>query len=227
MSYRPSMSQFLIYGPTYGTPARRRFKAEGRLLPDIQKDRSKHDGFTLGFDHPHIGPDEMSAIQRRLYRDEFEIMGPSVFRVVDDWVNGYVNLKNHAAPRVRAKAARYRQMAHRAMMLVPASRRHVNPEVGEWLAGLQTRLAAETGRMSWRERIASWFVPAMIRYTLLKMRFGIGQQPAFTKRHYRTGRRGQEPSVRGGGVRVPTGEVEAPEGLESPASVAAASPIAD
>jgi hypothetical protein len=188
LSLRPSMCQFLIYGPTLGTPAHARMKAEGRLLPGVSRDHSRHDGFSLGFEHPHIGPEEMSSIQRRLFREEFERLGPSVFRVVEDWLTGHVSLRGHPVERVRAKARRYGEDAHRAMMLMPGSKKYLSLPVADWLDGLLQRLAEETGAMTWKERLASRLVPAMLRYTSLKLRYDIGQQPKFTRRTFRMGR---------------------------------------
>ncbi|NOZ02506.1 MAG: hypothetical protein GXP54_11530 [Deltaproteobacteria bacterium] len=48
VSLRPSLSQFLIYGPAFGTPLHDRMKAENRLLPEDWMSY-KHDGFYLTF----------------------------------------------------------------------------------------------------------------------------------------------------------------------------------
>jgi radical SAM superfamily enzyme YgiQ (UPF0313 family) len=187
MSMRPSMCQFLIYGPAHGTPSFYRLKAEGRLLPELYKDNSRHDGFSLGFVHPYIDPEAMSAIQRRLYREEFKRLGPSVFRVAEDWLAGHVALRDHPGPRVRAKAERYRKDAHRALMVIPASKRYLNSSVGAWLDGFQERLVVETGAMTLRERFMSKIAPAFLWYTDFKLRHNIGQQPKLTRRTFRTG----------------------------------------
>ncbi|HUU01644.1 MAG TPA: hypothetical protein VM425_09405 [Myxococcota bacterium] len=187
MSLRPSMCQFIIYGAPHGTPSYARLEAEGRLLPEAYRDHSKQDGFSLAFKHPHIGPEEMSSIQRCLYRDEFERLGPSVFRVVDDMLAGYVNLSDHPSERVRAKARKYGDSAHRAMMLIPPSKKYVSSASANRLEGLMQRLAEKTGPMTQRERLMSKFVSAMQRYTSFKLSHDIGQQPKFTRRTFRMG----------------------------------------
>ncbi|MBI5489339.1 MAG: cobalamin B12-binding domain-containing protein [Deltaproteobacteria bacterium] len=185
LSLRPSMCQFLIYGPAHGTPLHARLTAEGRIDHEVMDDHSRHDGFSLGFRHPHIGRDEMSAIQRGLYREEFARLGPSVFRVIDDRLAGFLSLRGNAAERVRAKAERYGREAHRAMALMPGSRRHLNAGSAAWLRGLQERIAAATGPMTASERVSSLVVSAAIRYTQFKLRHDIGQQPEFTRRAFR------------------------------------------
>ena len=185
MSLRPSMCQFLIYGPAHGTPSHERMTREGRLDPTVINDNHLHDGFDLGFVHPHISREEMVAIQRRLYREEFRRLAPSIFRVVEDYLAGWTTLADHPAPRVRAKALKYRDEAHRAMTIMPASRRYLNPASRTWLDGLLRRLAAQTGEMTRKERLQSRAMPALLRYTDFKLRHGVRQQPEFTRRTYR------------------------------------------
>ena len=179
------MTQFLIYGPAHGTPAHARLQAEGRIGTAVMADHRKHDGFYLGFDHPHIGADDMVAIQRRLFHDEFRRLGPSVFRVVDDLLAGHVALRDHPTPRVRDKARWSGRRAHRAMVLIPPSRRYLGAEVNAWLDLLYHRLEQETGRVSGRERLLARLIPAAMRYTAFKLRHEVGQQPEFTRRCYR------------------------------------------
>lgn len=186
LSIRPSMSQFLIYGPAPGTPLEKRMLDEGRMIPEIFNDRRRHDGFNMGFEHPHIGQKEISQIQRRLYKEEFERLGPSVFRVTEDWLSGYVNLKDSPKPRVRAKAEKYKKDSHRAMMLLPGSKKYVNKKTRAWMDSLNERFARETGPLTMKESfLARAVVPAMIRYTDFKIRHNIWQQPEFTRKTFR------------------------------------------
>ena len=185
MSMRPSICQFLIYGPAPGTPLLERLGAEGRLIPEAVNDSKKSDGFSLVFEHPHIGADQMVAIQRGLYREAYERLGPSVFRVAEDWMSGAVSLRDHPAPRVRAKAQMLRPKAHRAMLIARAAKAHVNDQTAAWLEEFYHRLRAATGPLTPTERILSRATPAMLWYTDFKIQNDIGQQPEHTRRHYR------------------------------------------
>jgi len=190
MSLRPSMTQFLIYGPAHGTPLYERMAAEGRLIQDAFSDSSKKDGFSLGFEHPHIGPEEMVAIQRRLYRQAFERLGPSIYRVAEDWLTASVTLKDHPAPRARAKGARLGEAAHQALLVGRASKRYMGREAAVWTEELMQRLEAETGPLTLKERLMSKAAPALLWHLDTKRRLGIGEQPTFTRRTYR-----QEPQT--------------------------------
>jgi radical SAM superfamily enzyme YgiQ (UPF0313 family) len=188
MGLRPSMCQFLIYGPSRGTPLFKRMVDEGKLDQKMLSDLSKHDGFNLGFSHPQIGPEQMSDIQRRLYYEEFKRLGPAVFRVLDDWLAGHVNLKNHPAKRVREKAANLGEQAHNAMIMLPASTKYTEDQASAITMDLFKRLEQETGKMSFKQKVlAKTIAPAMMRFTDLKLKFNIGQQPEFSMRQYRTG----------------------------------------
>jgi len=185
MSICPSMCQFLIYGPAHETKLFHRLNKAGRLNPDYLDDHSQHDGFSLVFKHPHITPDEMVKIQRNLYHKEFKQLGPSVYRVAENLLHGYVNLRNHPIERVKAKAERYGTYAHDVQMIIPAGMRYLNGHVNIWLDKLQKRLAKETGPLKISEKIKKLFVPHFLRYTDYKIKHNIGQQPEFSKKTFR------------------------------------------
>lgn len=185
MTLRPSMTQYLIYGPTYGTPSYRRLKKEGRLIPEVLADTSKLDGFSLGFKHPHIGREEMEAIQRRLFRDDFERLGPSIYRISEDFLLGHIALRDHPVERVRAKAIRYGQDARASLKALRASKRYVSPRIGAWIERLRQRLIDETGPMTLAERAVERVTPALLWREQFKLKHDIGQQPEFTRRAYR------------------------------------------
>ena len=112
----------------------------------------------------------------------FERLGPAIYRTVEDWLDGYTTLKDHPAPRARAKTQVYKNNAHRAMTVIPASRRYLNGDVLDWLDPLQGRLGAATGPRTLKENLAA---PALLWYTDMAMRLDIGQQPEFTERYFR------------------------------------------
>ncbi|HUH66822.1 MAG TPA: hypothetical protein VLZ07_10355, partial [Syntrophales bacterium] len=184
ISLRPSVCQFLIYGPAYGTPLYKRLKEEGRFLSSMYIP-GRWDGFWLGFRHPSIGEQEMSSIQRGLYHNEFGALGPSVFRVIENQLQGYVKLKDYPSSRVRAKAEVYRRMVHKALMVIPASQKYLNGNVKGWLDDLRKRIIKETGDMTSTEYLQSRFAPLLIKSADLKGRFNVGMQPKFTRRTYR------------------------------------------
>ena len=185
MSLRPSMCQFLIYGPTFSTPLFDRIKSEGRIDEDAYGDRSLHDGFSLVFKHPTINREDMEALQKELFREEFRRLGPSVFRVAEDWMVGHETLHDHPAPRVRAKAQMYAERSRQVVTVLPSTKRYLEASIWPWIDGLQQRVLKNSGDMTPRERILSWFAPVVLWYTDFCMRHDIGQQPEYSRREWR------------------------------------------
>jgi haloalkane dehalogenase len=69
LALKPALSQFLIYGPTPGTPFYEQVRAEGTLRADLATDPElyyrKCDGFAAMVRHPSLGAAEIEAQQRR------------------------------------------------------------------------------------------------------------------------------------------------------------------
>lgn len=185
MSLKPTMCQFLIYFPFYGTPFYKRLKEEGRLLPDVDADKSKHDITWLCFKHPHMSPEELQSIQMNLYRKEYAALGPSFFRSIENCLDGYVGLRDHDSSRVREKAENYKDLARRALAVIPASRRYLQADAKDWVNDLQERIVAETGPYSSKDKLLSAIAPLFIKATDLRMRYNIATQPRFIRRTYR------------------------------------------
>ncbi len=185
MALRPCMAQFLIYGPTRGTPLYERLKAEGRLREDVARDFSRQDGFTLGFRHPHLSAEQLSELQQELYREDFRRLGPSVFRVFEDWLEGWETLRHHPIQRVRDKAVRNAQSARKGLILLPAARRYVSPEAAQQLLALEHKLAAGLGAWKPSERaLSALLIPALCAWTAFRLKHKIGLQPRLVRKTF-------------------------------------------
>jgi len=192
MSLGPTATQFLIYGTPHGTPSYKRMQDQGRILSKNYENFRLHDGFTLTFKHPNISPEEMSAIQRDLFHKEFERLGPTIFRVPEGWLRGYENLRDHPAPRVRAKAEKYGKDAHRMLMTMPGAKKYLNPTVVDHLNQFESRLIEQTGPMTMKERLGAKLIPAAMAYTKYKVDNDVGQQPTYARRTFRMPKQSQK-----------------------------------
>lgn len=178
-----AMFQCLIYAPAIGTPLYERLKAEGRMDETLDYQKG-YDAFSLVFKHPHIGKEEMSSIQRGLYHAEFEKLGPSAFRMVENWLAGYKTLRDHPVRRVRQKAAKCGLDARSALPLLNPSKRYVNPEIAQWIEGLRAEIIAQTGPLTPKEKLLEKIVPFMLWFTDFKMRHDLWQQPKPSRMDY-------------------------------------------
>jgi radical SAM superfamily enzyme YgiQ (UPF0313 family) len=183
MALEPTLSQFLIYGPTPGTPLAARVEREGRLLPKYAQDqelRWRHsDGFRSMIRHPHMAPEEIEALQTWCFEEDFRQLGPSVIRTGEVWAEAYEYLRHATAPALARRAQYLRKRLLTAASLLPAGRALApSREAARRIDRLEERVARILG---WRER---WLVKAagtaaipFAGLTALKAKLGLGEHP--------------------------------------------------
>lgn len=187
LALKPTLAQFLIYGPTPGTPFFERVVREGRLRRDLAADSERYfracDGFTAMVDHPTLSAREIEAMQRECFETDFRLLGPSVLRTVEGWLAGYRRYRNSDSAYLRAKAARWAEEVRRAYPLVRlAKRESPNPQAA---ARLETEIEATLGKPSLGARVLARLAPlaaAWTRFTLTRDRF---QHPKLNRREHR------------------------------------------
>lgn len=184
MSYNPSLCQFLIYGPALCTPAYEKYHKDDRLL---NIDYRYQDGFNSGISHPHIGPEEMSKLQRSLYHQEYKKLGPSVYRTISDWHSGYKTLKNHPNPKIRIKAEALGEKAHKALAAFPVFMKFYkkNPNVLKDIDSLREEIENSTRKMCVKDRIFSKLLPLAASFTDFRLKHNLFQQPESLRYVYR------------------------------------------
>ena len=181
----PTLTQFLIYGPNFGTPLHARMLAEDRLDQVAMSQPNKLDGCSLLFRHEHFSTKQIQTLQRKLYHEAFARLGPSVFRVVANWLEGYRTLRDHPQPRVRDKARRYGEDIHQALPALAGSRYFAPLASQDWLSELQQEITDVIGPMSKKQQLLAHLIPAMFRLTRLRMTHGIGMQPTHSRHSHR------------------------------------------
>ena len=111
MKLKPALAQFLIYGPVPGTPFYERIIKEN-LLQDVYTDNKdlfyrRADGFRTMIKHPTLSPEQIEEIQRWCFEQDFQRLGPSIYRVLEARLLGYLKLKDSPNPLLRQKADYY------------------------------------------------------------------------------------------------------------------------
>ncbi len=96
--------QFMLYTPVPGTPLHRQMQAEGRLLDDVDL-ADIHGQFKFNFRHPVISRDESRQMLDRAFRRDYEVNGPSLYRLMRNMLVGWRRYKDDPDPRVRARVA--------------------------------------------------------------------------------------------------------------------------
>jgi radical SAM superfamily enzyme YgiQ (UPF0313 family) len=190
LALKPSFSQFLIYGPTPGTPFFDRVMREELLHQELVDDRElyyrKCDGFSAMVKHPSMTPKEIEAAQARCYEKDFRRLGPSIYRSIETWLLGYLKLKDSPNPLLRKKAQYLASEIRKAYPVFLAGRM-LGPtsEVRRWVADLQRRIRRVFGRPTWAERFLSVSVLGLAAWAGLALKFDLFQHPRLIRHTFR------------------------------------------
>ena len=181
---RPALWQVLIYFAFPGTPLHRRMLEENRFLPEYREDPDYRtfDGFSMHFTHPHFSALELKALQRELYRKNFEILGPSILQVIRVWFEGYRNMKDSSNALLNSRAKQMKEYVrdavpalYPAMLFGPNRARRVDARV------LLDEIGRDTGGFSMKERLFGFATIALSFWTWLTTKLNISQQPKLVR----------------------------------------------
>ncbi|MBI3492103.1 MAG: cobalamin B12-binding domain-containing protein [Acidobacteria bacterium] len=96
--------QFMLYTPMPGTPLHAQMDAEGRLLDDVDI-ADTHGQYKFNFRHPHITRDDSQRWLDWAFRRDFEVNGPSLFRMMRTMFDGWKRYRADRDVRVRTRIA--------------------------------------------------------------------------------------------------------------------------
>jgi len=198
LDLKPALSQFLIYGPTPGTPFYEQVMTEGTLRADLAADPELYyrtcDGFAAMVEHPSLSTAEIEAQQRRCFDRDFERLGPSIFRFLETWSLGHEKLKDSRNPILRGKAEKFAREVRKGYPIFLAGRLlGPNAQVRRWIAGLEESIHERLGRPTLAERLRSLFALGMALWTGLKLELHIFQHPRLVRRVHRIPAAGEAP----------------------------------
>ena len=190
MKLKPALAQFLIYGPVPGTPFYQRVVKEN-LLHDVyvkepEQMYRRGDGFTTMIKHPTLSAEAIEKLQRWCFDQDFQRLGPSIFRTLEGRLFGYQKLKNSPNQFLRQKAAYYARELRVAYPVFLAGRLlGPNAAVRSWIGDLERRIHAELGRPSWRDQAQSVLAVGAALWTGLTLKLNLFQHPKLIRTMYR------------------------------------------
>lgn len=195
----PDLCQFLIYGPTPGTPFYERVMGEGLLREDLAADAERYykacDGFSAMVKHPRLSTATIEALQRDCFREDFQRLGPSIYRTLETSVKGYRKLRASSNPMLQRKAERIAHDLRRAYPVFLAGRLFgPNSAVRRRIRGLEREIHAHIGRPSWRERLQSVAAAGLALWTAFTLELQLFQHPRLVKHVYRLPAEAPRPS---------------------------------
>ncbi|MBN1848627.1 MAG: cobalamin-dependent protein [Deltaproteobacteria bacterium] len=184
----PSLWQILIYFAFPKTPLYEKVIAEGRYLPAYQGDPDYRtfDGFSMHFKHAHFTPTELEDLQKELYRKCYEMLGPSMVRVLRSWFKGYQNMKDSSRPLLRDRAERMGRYVRNALPgIYPAIRFGPNRDRRAEAIQFLKDIEKELGPLSVKERLQCWGTVPLSFWTWMTEKLGLFQQPRLLRIEHR------------------------------------------
>lgn len=191
MKLKPALAQFLIYGPVPGTPFYERTIKANLLQDKYSADRELFyrdaDGFQAYVKHPTMSGVEIERIQRRCFEQDFQHLGPSIYRVLEVLMMGYLTLKDSENANLRDKAAYYARELRKSYPIFLAGRLFgPNAKIRRGIAELESQLHRQFGKPRLAERFLSYVAVAAAIGTWLTLRIDYFQHPSLQRTTYRT-----------------------------------------
>ena len=190
MKLKPALGQYLIYGPVPGTPFYERIIKENLLNDVYTSDKDlfyrRADGFRTMIKHPTLSPEEIEKIQEWCFEQDFQRLGPSIYRALEARLLGYQKLKNSPNPLLRGKAKYYASELRYAYPVFLAGRiLGPNPAIRAWIGDLERRIHAEIGRPTIGEQSQSVLAVGAALWTGLTLKLDLFQHPKLVRNTYR------------------------------------------
>ncbi len=160
LKLKPAFSQFLIYGPTPGTPFYQQVMEEGLLDPKLLADNERYyrncTGFTAMVKHPSMSAEAIEAAQQHCFEEDYQQLGPSIFRRIETWLLGYLKIRNSPNPILRKKSQLFARDLQGSQAVFKAGRVFApNPQIREWITELEIRVQDAVGRPNMTHRLVS------------------------------------------------------------------------
>jgi radical SAM superfamily enzyme YgiQ (UPF0313 family) len=151
VSHDADCHQFMLYTPMPGTPLYDQMQADGRMLSSVAW-ADMHGQYKFNFRHDHIGHDESKEWLDWAFQRDFDVNGPSLFRIVRTMFAGWQRYGRDPDDRVRERyAADARKLRNGYGATLWAMERYLhesNPAVSARIGALRCRVEAELGGLS-------------------------------------------------------------------------------
>ena len=168
VSHDTDFHQFMLYTPNPGTPLYAQHRKEGKLLPESEIPLAdSHGQYRFNYHHPFIKDGREEEFLIRAFQKDFDINGPSLYRLIRTMLKGWQRYKDHPDLRIRDRfywdAASLRSSYSGAVWAMIKWYR-VNKQMSEKLTLLLIDLYRTFG---WKTKIMA---PVTGRYILTKLK---------------------------------------------------------
>ncbi len=107
VSHNTVFHQFMLYTANPGTPLYEELKNNGTLLSENDLPLADaHGQFRFNHNHPHFSDHREEQLILDAFNRDFEVNGPSLYRLINTMLQGWLRYKNHPDQRIRTRYAR-------------------------------------------------------------------------------------------------------------------------
>lgn len=187
ISIKPTFNQFMLYTPLPGTPLYKEYVKDNRML---NLPWSHYNGFEFTIKHPHISPEEMMKIQQGAYKKATNILGPSVFRMIDVYLQGYIKFKGSLNPMLKKRADLFKNFCKYSQPILPTVKKYsplLKTKGKDQVNTLMDAVKKEVGKFPVVGDYAKYFLYLQIKIKQMKTKL-LGDkipQPVLFQRAYR------------------------------------------
>ncbi len=138
--------QFMLYTPAPGTELYKTMDEQGRMLKDVDP-ADIHGQFKFNFRHAAISRDDSKKFLDWAFLRDFELNGPSLYRMCQTIFQGWQRYKDYPDPRVRERFAREAKKLSSAygaaLWVMEREFRKINQGVSERIRCLRSEIKRE------------------------------------------------------------------------------------
>jgi hypothetical protein len=169
VSHGTDFHQFMLYTPVPGTPLYAQMASEGRLLSDVDL-ADIHGQHKFNFEHQAISRDDSKRFLDWAFWRDFELNGPSLYRICRTTFEGWKKYHAHPDLRVRQrfeKDAAALRTAYSALLWAMEKRlKATNIAVSEQIRALRMDIRRECGFAA--SAVSSWLFGPLALWSTLR-----------------------------------------------------------
>jgi len=151
VSHDTDFHQFMLYTPVPGTPLYQQMSEEGRMLNDVDY-ADVHGQFKFNFKHAAISREDSKRFLDWAFWRDFQLNGPSLYRISRTLMAGWKRYKDSPDARVRERFAREMHKLNgvysSALWAMEHQFRKVDSSVSEQIHALRREFRQESGPVS-------------------------------------------------------------------------------
>ncbi len=151
VSHDTDFHQFMLYTPVPGTPLYQQMSEEGRLLKDVDY-ADVHGQFKFNFKHAAISREDSKRFLDWAFWRDFQLNGPSLYRISRTLLAGFKRYKDSPDARVRERFTRemgkLSGVYSSALWAMERQFRKVDSNVSEQIRALRHEFKQESGFLS-------------------------------------------------------------------------------